>query len=275
MTGTFLVSSCWGHWIILVISVLSSNLRTTEEDPEHMYANSVIESRSPDRRMDFANTNTLAAEHTRPLSTHEKVSNELRQFHDMIDVVNILFMPSWGCLHLRCKWLLFSKSNTRPPLAFREAHRQCHSQCSICTKEYKKYMLPVVYDGVMSYLGSDHFRLGLHAGNPITFDNNDHLLGLLSNHPDYRKMVFGVKTVATYNINSFYFQLVASKIITFQKEKQNKIECVLMKDSNTYLYKDIKSWSGFQFRTARAGGAVVPYHVLTSRGFFRNYFNAD
>ena len=80
---------------------MSPNIRATEEDPDHMYANSVIESRSPERRMDFANTNTPAAEHTCPLFTHEKASNELRQFHDMIDVVNILFMPSWGCLHLR------------------------------------------------------------------------------------------------------------------------------------------------------------------------------
>ena len=127
----------------------------------------------------------------------------------------------------------------------------------------------------MPFLGSDHVWLGLYTGNPITFDNTNHLIGLLRNHPDYRKMVFGVKTVSNYNMNSFYSQLVASNIIIFYKGKKNKIECVLMKDSNNkHLNKDIKSWSGFGVCTACAGGATVPYHFLSLRGFFHNYFNA-
>ena len=78
----------------------------------------------------------------------------------------------------------------------------------------------------MLLLGSAHFWLELHAGNPITFDNTDHPVGLLSNHPDYRKVVFRVNTVNNYNIYAFHFQLVTLKIITFQKGTQNKIVCV-------------------------------------------------
>ena len=94
--------------------------------------------------MNFANTNILAAKQRLPLSTQEKVTNELWQCDNMIDLVNILFVRSWGCFHLRCQWLLFSKSNSRPLSAFREVHRYFHTQCFVCTKQYINYMLPVV-----------------------------------------------------------------------------------------------------------------------------------
>ena len=47
MTGTFLITSCWGHSLILMISVLSSTLSATEEVPDHIYASLVIESHHP------------------------------------------------------------------------------------------------------------------------------------------------------------------------------------------------------------------------------------
>ena len=66
-------------------------------------------------------------------------------------------------------------------------------------------MSPVVYDGALVFLRIDHFRLGLRYGNPVSFDNCDRLTELLTNNPDYCKIVFGIKTVSTYNVASFFF----------------------------------------------------------------------
>ena len=75
----------------------------------------------------------------------------------------------------------------------------------------------------------------------MSFDNCDLLTELLTNTPDYCKMVFGVKTVSSFNITSLSFQLVASKIPIFQKEKDNTMECVLAKHgTGQHNYKDIK-----------------------------------
>ena len=90
----------------------------------------------------------------------------------------------------------------------------------------------MVYNDTLAFLGTDHFCLGLRDGNTLSFDNSDWLTELPTNNQDYHKMVFGIKTVALYNTAFFFFQLVGSKILLFQKKKDNKMECVLSKKEN-------------------------------------------
>ena len=92
-------------------------------------------------------------------------------------------------------------------------------------------------------------------------------------------MVFGVNTVPNYCVDAILFQLVASKILTFNKVIKNgkiEIQCALAKDNNKkHVYKNIKCWSGVRFRLRCQGGAHVPYHLLVSRQGFTDYFHAN
>ena len=107
-------------------------------------------------------------------------------------------------------------------------------------------MLPVVYNGALAFLGTDHFRLGLRDGSPLSFDKCGWLNELLTTNQDFHKMMFGVKTVSTYTVASFFFQRVASKILVFQKDKENTMECVLAKNENgQHTYMAIRCWSRF------------------------------
>jgi superfamily II DNA or RNA helicase len=279
MHGNFTLHSCWQSWIILLVSVMGTSRPGTNEIADHSYANSVIDSRSPMRQRDQAATMAEPERQTRPLTPEERSANTVRHFNDIIDVVNLLFMPAWGCLHLRFEWYLSSKSNTRHPKSFKECHGACETQCYICNRDYRKFMLPVMYDGVMTFLASDHFRLGLHEANPVTMSNAGEITQLLTSFPDYRKMVFAVKTVPNYCVDAFLFQLVASKILTFNqviKKGKKEIQCALAKDDNEkYLYKNIKYWSGFEFRARQHGAALVPYHSLVSRQGFTDYFHVN
>ena len=58
------------------------------------------------------------------------------------------------------------------------------------------------------------------------------LPSLMTDHADYRKMLFGVKTVSICCVNAFFFQLVASKICAFEMDKKSEVTIVLAKDDN-------------------------------------------
>ena len=122
----------------------------------------------------------------------------------MVSTVNFLFMPGWGCLNLWSEWCLWSKENTRPPAAFTNTHGPCNTQCYMCNGEYKKYMLPIVYKGAVQFLATDYFKAELEKSNPIIYSNVEALPGILANSPDSRNMVFGIKTVNTYNLHAFF-----------------------------------------------------------------------
>ena len=106
-------------------------------------------------------------------------------------------------------------------------------------------------------------------------DTCNRLTELLTTDPDLRKMVFGVNTVSTYNVTSFFFKLVASKMLVFQKTKITRWSTYWQKNENgQHKYMDIKCWSGFEFRSGRSRGAVVSYHTLATQGAFRSCFRA-
>ena len=195
----------------------------------------------------------------------KRQTTKKRQYADVVDVVNMLFMPSWGCLHLRCEWFLSSKENTRLPSAFQNQHGSCGTVCWLFKKDCRKYLLPVVYNGAMTFLGSDHLRIGLLDKLPMTRDNSNNITETLLVYPDFRRMGFGLKTIQKYNIDSFFFQLVASNIILFEKNNKREVLCMLAKNSKgNHTYKELRYWSGFGFRSARQVWASVSYDTLLS-----------
>jgi len=182
----------------------------------------------------------------------------VQAYKDLMDVVNFLFMPDWGCVHLRAEYFLSTKANTRMPQSFVDAHGPCGNKCYICHKEkYKKYMLPIVHEGAVRFLSSCHFSDKMPY--LITNADSDGMLDLLWNNPDWRKEVFGIKTVQKYNVTAFFFQLLATKILSFQwTNVKREVVCVLTRDKHDkYRYLDVSAWDGFHFRSKRHGGAKV------------------
>jgi len=53
---------------------------------------------------------------------------------------------------------------------------------------------------------------------------------LLWDSPDWRKDVFGKKSVSKYNVNSFFFQLIVKKILIYQCVGTEGVECALAWD---------------------------------------------
>ena len=84
--------------------------------------------------------------------------------------------------------------------------------------------------------------------NPLTFDNCHEITQILTENADHRKMIFGVKTVPAYSVNSFFFQLVTTKILTFKwTNNKTSLCCSLAKDEiDHYKFKILCSWNGFE-----------------------------
>ena len=76
--------------------------------------------------------------------------------------------------------------------------------------------MPIGVTGAMLFLSTDAFRRALNRSNPITFENSNDLLKTLTDNADRRKMVFGVKTVPAYSTSTFFFQLFAMKILSYE-----------------------------------------------------------
>ena len=273
-TGTFVLFFDWDMWVPLVLSVMRLNTSNLEEIPDHSFANSIIQSASPEQQREHANLST-SQEIKRPLTKQQKKANMDRQYNDMVSVVNMLFLPAWGCIHLWCEWYLYSKSNTRPPASFRDALGPCADKCYVCNKSYAKYMLPVIHEGAVEYLSSDCMKASLFECNPVTFDNCSNIPKALMENTDLRRRVFGIQTVNRYNVQAFYIQLVASKMLAFELTPNRDVRCVLAKDSDgKECYKDLRYWSGFEFRRAGFGGGSISHNDLATRASFRNYFLA-
>ena len=115
---------------------------------------------------------------------------------------------------------------------------------------------------------------GLVESSPVSFRHSNNITDLLADHVDFRRMVFGVQTVPKYCIDSFFFQLVASNILRFEKNSKGNVSCVLAKDNTGQCnYEQIRFWSGFEFRSQNKRGDTISYKSLVSRTSFRNYFS--
>ena len=84
---------------------------------------------------------------------------------------------------------------------------------------------------------------------------------------DYKKKNFGFKNVAKYNFNAFFFQLVATGILTFNWINANKnVVCVFGKDDNNMIkYKVASYWKGICFRKAGHSGGRIDYASVFNR----------
>ena len=112
-------------------------------------------------------------------------------------------------------------------------------------------------------MGSKHFKDALREANPITHLNANAILETFGKmkYVDWRKDVFGKKTVHQYNVRSFFFQLVATKILSFEwTHNATEVNYVITKDGNGVVtFKDVRSWNGFEFRSAAFGARKIPH----------------
>ena len=278
MSGDFVLYTDWAQWLFLVVSSLSTMSSSDKNESSYAFSNSVIESRSPDKRQGRAAPKTTVPpreRNPRPLTSAEKKALRAEAYDDVRAVVELLFLPDWGCVHLRCEWLLATGKNTRPTRDFVEKHGKCGNKCFVCSKEHRKYMLPIVPSGAMDFLSSDAFATGMENANPITFENARDLPKVLSQNADNQKLVFNVKTVPAYNINAFFFQLVATGILEFVWQNNGKELCYALSKNihNQHNYKDIRQWSGFEFRTAQPTGRLMSFASQLAHGNIENYMS--
>ena len=125
-------------------------------------------------------------------------------------------------------------------------------------------MLPMVYEGAYSFLKSDYFSGTGSMPCPISNDSYGNVIDKLWHSADWKKLVFGVKTVAIYNVNSFMFQLLATGILCFEwTNATTGVVLVLAKnDEGVFKYQLLSNWHGFSFRTKEWGGASIAFASL-------------
>lgn len=261
-TGMFVIFTDWRLFTKLLVSVLlppPANKSVEHSDVD--YVNTMIESQSPDKR-GTRQPPPASTSQLRPLTREQQRENVVNAYEDYMETINFLFMPGWGCLHLRSEWLLSTRPNTRPSQAFADEHGPCNNMCYVCKRNHEKWMLPVVYAGAVEFLGTELFKGQMPY--EITYDNSEGLVNILAESADMKLKVFGKKTIAKYNVHSFFFQLIASDILCFEWVDNNrKVVCVRSKEiDGSFKYLNVKYWSGFEFRSARHGGAVVSYDSL-------------
>ena len=184
-------------------------------------------------------------------------------------------MPDWGCIHLRCEWIMSTGMNTQPPKEFTDRHERCGSKCYVCTGRHRDYMMPIIVTGAMSFLSTDVFRRALDSSNLIIPDNSNELIKTLTDNADHRKMVFGLKFVKAYSVNAFFFQLFATNILSCEWQNNTTGLCfALTKDQNNNCrYKTLNSWKGFEFRSRYRGGTPMSHASLASQPSIRDYLS--
>ena len=74
------------------------------------------------------------------------------------------------------------------------------------------------------------------------------------------KTFLGKKTVCQYNVFSFFFQLIATKILSIDYEGNDGVRFVLTRgQQDQFLYKDVSAWKGFEFRGAERGSNLLSF----------------
>ena len=77
---------------------------------------------------------------------------------------------------------------------------------------------------------------------------------------DMRKKVFGIVSVEKYNVYSFFFQLIAAKILEFKWTRGSGVQCAFVRDANdNKVYENKARWEGFKFRKSGHGGKEVKF----------------
>jgi len=144
----YAVITDWKLFVKLFISItLTPNKSVSNEPFDHDYINSMITTMTPDKNRPTNNHPTTPQSATIPLSRQAKRANNVTAYDDLIDVINCLFLPDLGCLHLRSEWYLHRGVNEHlPPNVTNEEHPCCGTACFVCNLTYVDYMRPIVYD---------------------------------------------------------------------------------------------------------------------------------
>ena len=258
MVGRYIVFSSWILFLKLLLTILIPRNNNNDAEPtEAVSVNTFITSRSPDKRQ-----STTANRDRCPLTATQKYNNIVSAFNDLIKVLSIYFLPGLGCVHCRVEWYM-ARGVLEP---YPEVMLPCNSQCYVCDagrrdkngKAKPQYILPIIYQGALDFLASK--RVGDKLPFELDHENGGELIDLLDNN--WLLRIFGKVSVNKYNVSSFWFQLIATGIVTFEWKGKDKLLCVLARDdSDRFLYEDILRWEGFLFRSSKYGRGVRVHDV--------------
>ena len=92
----------------------------------------------------------------------------------------------------------------------------CRDKCYVCQDNYVSDLLPIVYEGAVEFLESEYFAGLDFMPYSVTHDEPEAVTDRLWNSGDFKKNIFGKKSVTKYNVNAFFFQLVATGILIFE-----------------------------------------------------------
>ena len=93
--------------------------------------------------------------------------------------------------------------------------------------------------------------------------NFDEIIGLISKDNGWCKTVFGLQTVTKYNVARFFFQVLATEILTVELLGGKSVALVIDRaPADNFLYNDPVNWKDMKFCKRGRGGAAVPFSIL-------------
>ena len=171
MIGCFAVFTSWTLFVKLILTTLVPIVGVDAEANEFLGTNSMITSRSPEKRK--LRQRTIPATSKRPLSSSEKRDNIIGAYNDIIDVLHLYFLPGFGCIHCRCEWFM----STGQLECYPEVMLPCETQCFVCKRDPKGYIKPILFRGAVDFLGSKRIQDAMPL--EITYASCDDILDLL------------------------------------------------------------------------------------------------
>ena len=125
-----------------------------------------------------------------------------------------------------------------------------------------KYMLPIIQPRAVAFLKSTLFSAN-YRNNALTFDTMEDVPNILWKSKDWMFDIFGIKKVYQYNVEAFFFQLLATGILSVDYEGNDGVRFLLTQvDKEKYLYSDVRAWKGFEFRNNKRTHNSVSYDDL-------------
>ena len=144
MVGQYLVYFFWEQVVAMVLTILLS--KETKHESRSTYTNSAI-SRGSDIPQ------APVPEQAASLSKRQKRINRDNTYSDFLDYLRLYCLPGLGCIHSRTKWFSATGSLDHVP----DEMLPYVKDCFVCTNRCAKYFLPIVHDGVRSFLRSRKF----------------------------------------------------------------------------------------------------------------------
>ena len=258
--GTYLICTDWKLFVKLMLTTLLEHKYKNESNNKSTdLARSVIRTPPTNQQARKNRRSNLSA----PLTEEEKIRNKRAAVTDLTKVLNFLFMPAYGCLHVRAEWYLSSGTTTYNEEICACREKKCGDKCFICNGEYSKFMLPIVHHEAKDFLSSSLFGDN-YRNNKLTFENMEEVPNILWGSPDSMKKIFG-KKVYQYNVFAFFFQLLATGILSIDYEGSDGVRFRLTRDDDgKLLYNKVSAWKGFEFRTSSKGNNSLTLAYLMS-----------